>query len=115
MSAAQEHLPPGLPIIAFDASLTPTEIRGFGLELMPPSIRDPGMLALLGDILGVEPVTSPLRLRLMDFGFCWQTLVDLAADQDMLPPLILSTSRTRIAAANSEVDGASAQASDATA
>jgi len=33
-----------------------------------------------------------MRLRLMNQGFSWQSLVDLASEQDVLPPLILALS-----------------------
>jgi hypothetical protein len=59
------------------------------LELLPPRIRNPAHLALLGDILknNGEPLGA-LRLRLMASDFSWQALVDLATQQDVLPPLI---------------------------
>lgn len=61
------------------------------MELLPPTIRDPAQLGLLGDILknNPDPAGVPaLRLRLMDPGFSWQALIDLATQQDLLPPLI---------------------------
>ncbi|MGB6286177.1 MAG: nucleotidyltransferase family protein, partial [Xanthobacteraceae bacterium] len=61
------------------------------MELLPPRIRNPALRALIGDIL--KPDTelagvSALRLRLMDPGFSWQALIDLATQHDLLPPLI---------------------------
>jgi hypothetical protein len=49
------------------------------------------LLQLLGDILGSEAqaaATGLMRLRLMQPGFLWQSLIDLASGQDVLPPLI---------------------------
>jgi hypothetical protein len=61
------------------------------LELLPPRIRNPALLVLLGDILknAADAAAVPaLRLRLMQRDFSWQMLIDLAAQQDVLPPLI---------------------------
>ncbi len=61
------------------------------MELLPPTIRSPALLALLGDLLkdAADPAGVPaLRLRLMSPDFSWQALIDLAAQQDLLPPLI---------------------------
>lgn len=61
------------------------------MELLPPRIRNPALLALLGDILrnDADPAAIPaLRLRLMKYGFSWQALTDLATQQDVLPPLV---------------------------
>jgi Uncharacterised nucleotidyltransferase len=65
------------------------------LELLPPRIRNPAHLKLLGDILNtnVEPTGGlALRLRLMDSDFSWQALIDLATQQDLLPALIQALS-----------------------
>lgn len=60
---------------------------------MPPGIADPALLGLLGDILRPDPApVGPMRLRLMQPGFSWQALVDLAAGQDVLAPLVLALS-----------------------
>ncbi len=61
------------------------------MELLPPTIRNPALLVLLGDILKNDAASAAvpaLRLRLMRHDFCWQALVDLATQQDVLPPLI---------------------------
>ncbi len=61
------------------------------MELLPPSIRNPEHLALLADILNTDAdraANPSLRVRLMRPDFSWQALVDLAAQQDVLPPLI---------------------------
>jgi hypothetical protein len=60
------------------------------LELLPPTIRNRVLLGLLGDILrnDADSTAVPaLRLRLMRPDFSWQALVDLATQQDVLPPL----------------------------
>jgi putative nucleotidyltransferase-like protein len=61
------------------------------LELLPPSIRNPDLLVLLGDILKADAdqtAVPALRVRLMRPDFSWQALVDLAGQHDVLPPLI---------------------------
>jgi hypothetical protein len=58
--------------------------------MTPADIRDDALLRLLGDILRLdtEPsATGPMRLRLMQKGFSWQALVDLARGQGVLLPL----------------------------
>ena len=61
----------------------------------PADIRDRALLGLLGDIL--QPEIAPaaigaLRLRLMQSGFSWQALVDLAREQGVLLPLTYALS-----------------------
>ncbi len=61
------------------------------MELLPPRVQNPALLVLLGDIFKDEidlTELSTLRLRLMRPDFSWQAIVDLAAQQDVLPPLI---------------------------
>jgi hypothetical protein len=61
------------------------------LELLPPTIKDDGSLALLGEILRVDYTlqdTSALRAKLFGGAFSWQALVDLAGQHGVLPPLI---------------------------
>jgi hypothetical protein len=63
------------------------------LELLPPPIRNPAYLELVGDILKNNgELTGALRLRLMASDFSWQALLDLATQQDLLAPLIHSLS-----------------------
>jgi hypothetical protein len=60
---------------------------------MPAGIRDCKLLDLLGDILGSErelKAAGDMRLRLMQQGFSWQALVDLAMVQGVLLPLIFT-------------------------
>ena len=69
------------------------------MELLPPTIISPALLALLGDILkdAADPVGAPaLRLRLMSPDFSWQALVELATQQDVLPPLIHALAKRAI-------------------
>lgn len=64
-----------------------------GVELLPPTIHSPDLLLLLGQILrpDLDPATvAKLRFQLMRPGFSWQSLIDLATQQDVLPPLILT-------------------------
>jgi hypothetical protein len=61
------------------------------LELLPPRVQSPALLVLLGDIFKDEvdlTELSALRLRLMRPDFSWQALLDLAAQHDVLPPLM---------------------------
>jgi Uncharacterised nucleotidyltransferase len=61
------------------------------LELLPPRIRNPDLLLLLADILATDAdqaAVPGLRVRLMRPDFSWQALIDLAMQQDVLPPLI---------------------------
>jgi hypothetical protein len=61
------------------------------LELLPPTIKDDGSLALLCEILRPGYTledTSALRAKLFGGAFSWQTLVDFAGRHGMLPPLI---------------------------
>ncbi len=61
------------------------------LELLPPTIQNRVLLGLLGDILSNDAHSAAvptLRLRLMKSDFSWQALIDLATQQDVLPPLI---------------------------
>lgn len=61
------------------------------MEVLPPRVSDPKLLALLADIVAAGPDArdvGKLRLRLIDAQFSWQALVDLAMGQGMLPPLI---------------------------
>ena len=60
------------------------------MDRLPPAIKDPDLLALLGSVLENEPTpqsTGALRLRSFQPGFSWQALVDLASAHDMLPAL----------------------------
>jgi Uncharacterised nucleotidyltransferase len=66
------------------------------LDLLPPRISDPELLALLADILAVRPDagdTAKLRLRLIDAKFSWQALADLAIEQGVIYPLIWALHR----------------------
>jgi hypothetical protein len=66
------------------------------MELLPPSIDDPDLFALLGDILAVAPAGGSrmtLRLRLMAAGFSWSALVDLAQQQGVLVPMVQALRR----------------------
>jgi putative nucleotidyltransferase-like protein len=66
------------------------------LELLPPSIHNRALLSLLGAVLAppLEPdPTGLMRLRLFAAGFSWQSLVDLAVQQDVLAPLVFALSR----------------------
>jgi len=66
------------------------------LELLPPSIRNPELLMLLGDILKADAdqgAVPALRVRLMRPDFSWQALLDLAVQHDVLPPLIQALSQ----------------------
>lgn len=61
----------------------------------PADIRDPALLALLGELLRPEIAPAAiggLRLRLMQRGFSWQALVDLARGQGVLLPLTYALS-----------------------
>jgi lauroyl/myristoyl acyltransferase len=63
------------------------------LDRLPPTIKDTGLLALLGNVLEAEPTsqsTGALRLRSFQPGFSWQALVDLAIVHDVLPPLVFA-------------------------
>lgn len=61
------------------------------MELMPPSIDDTDLLALIGDILSVAP-SGPsrmaVRLRLMSPTSSWARLVAMAQQQGVLIPLV---------------------------
>jgi hypothetical protein len=73
-----------------------SSFRSEVLELLPPSIPDATMLKLLGDILSVRSDTrgtENLRLRLVNPGFSWQELVDLAVAQGLIYPLIWALNR----------------------
>ena len=64
------------------------------MELLPPPISDPGLFALLADILSVSGDTAgDERLRLRLVGTSWQALVDLADAQGVLPPLVWALRR----------------------
>lgn len=66
---------------------------------MSAGIRYWTRLQLLGDILGLDSErnpTSAMRLRLMQRGFSWQALVDLAMAQDVLLPLIFALTARRL-------------------
>jgi hypothetical protein len=57
------------------------------LDLLPPRISDPALLALLGEILAVGPDAADaakLRLRVVGPTFSWQALADLAFAQDVI-------------------------------
>jgi hypothetical protein len=61
------------------------------LELLPPRVSDPRLLAFLADVLAVHSDASDaakLRLRLIDRKFSWQALTDLATDQGVVLPMI---------------------------
>ena len=61
------------------------------MELLPPTIKDDGSLALLCEILRPGYTledTSALRAKLFGGAFRWQTLVDFAGQHGILPPLI---------------------------
>lgn len=61
------------------------------MELLPPSIDDPDMLGLLGEILSVgAPASSrlALRLRMMSPDFSWRALVALASQQGVIIPMV---------------------------
>jgi hypothetical protein len=69
------------------------------MELMPAGIRERELFRLLGDLLSPQirgHSTGALRLRLMQHGFSWQALVELASGQDVLPPLIFALSVRRL-------------------
>jgi hypothetical protein len=60
------------------------------LDHLPPTVTESD-LALLGNVLSVAPspqATASLRLRFFQPGFSWQALVALAAEHEVLPPLI---------------------------
>jgi hypothetical protein len=66
------------------------------LDLLPPRISNPELLALLARILAVDPdagANEELRLRFIDRKFSWQALADLATDQGMILPLIWALRR----------------------
>jgi len=61
------------------------------LDQLPPRISDAKLFALLLDVLNVSSdttATSGLRLRLLEKDFSWQSLADMALNQDVLFPLI---------------------------
>jgi hypothetical protein len=61
------------------------------MELLPPSIDDPDLLQLIGDILTVQPAgpsRMAVRLRLMSPNASWSRLVTMAQQQGVLIPLI---------------------------
>jgi hypothetical protein len=63
--------------------------------MTPAQIHDVALLELLGDLLrpDIDPsATGAMRLRLMQQGFSWQALVDLARGQGVLLPLIFALS-----------------------
>ena len=63
------------------------------LDRLPPTIKNTGLLALLGNVLEAEPKpqsTGALRLRFFQPGFSWQALVDFAIAHDVLPPLVFA-------------------------
>jgi len=63
------------------------------LDHLPPTVTDNDLLALLGSTLSVTPsqqASTSLRLRSFQPGFSWQALVDLAAEHEVLPPLIFA-------------------------
>lgn len=69
------------------------------MELLPPTIQNPALLGLLGTILGhnADSASVPgLRVRLMGDDFSWHSLIDLAIQQDVLPPLIHALSRSSL-------------------
>jgi hypothetical protein len=62
----------------------------------PADIQDSAQLRLLGDILQPDMNVSAigaLRLRLMQPGFSWQALVELALGQGVLLPLIFALTK----------------------
>lgn len=66
------------------------------MELLPPSIDDPDMLGLLGEILSVGAPPSSrlsLRLRMMAPDFSWSALFALASQQGILIPMIYALRR----------------------
>lgn len=65
------------------------------MELLPPRIRDSNLLTLLGDLLGIDRdrvAAASRRIRQAGESFQWQPLIDLAAQQDVLPPLVQALS-----------------------
>ncbi len=76
-----------------------TSKHGCDLDRLTPTITDDSMLGLLGGILETNPTpesTSALRLRFFQPDFSWQTLVDLAVAQDVLPALIYALDKRRL-------------------
>lgn len=66
------------------------------MELLPPTISDPDLFALLADILSVSADTAGnarLRLRLIGRAESWQALVDLADAQGAMAPLVWALKR----------------------
>src|SRR5262245_36701838 len=66
---------------------------GSYLDHLPPTIIKDDLLALLGSALSVSPspqASVSFRLRSFQPSFSWQALVDLAAEHEVLPPLILA-------------------------
>jgi len=60
------------------------------VQRFPPTIRDPAILALLGDCLATAPVPGGpacLRARLFSAPAPWQDLIDLADSHGLLPAL----------------------------
>ncbi len=60
------------------------------MQRFPPTIRDPAILALLGDCLAVAPAPgglARLRARLFSTPAPWQDLIDLADSYGLLPAL----------------------------
>jgi hypothetical protein len=63
------------------------------LDHLPPTVTDRKLIALLGSVLAIAPTpesTSALRLSFFQSNFSWQTLVELAAAHEVLPPFIFS-------------------------
>lgn len=63
------------------------------MDRLAPAIANDELLALLGRLLDVNataPSTSDLRLSFFQPDFSWQSLVDLAVEHEVLPPLVFA-------------------------
>jgi len=66
------------------------------VQRFPPTIRNPSILALLGDCLAVTPAPegpARLRMRLFSTPTLWQDLIDLADSHGLLPALAAALDR----------------------
>src|SRR4030095_10207368 len=67
-----------------------TAVLPTAMENLPPTISDPSLLDLLGEILTVRPsveATLALRSRMFEQGRPWQNIIDVAAGHDLIPAL----------------------------